>query len=279
MARRHDDWLRTGPWLAWLLSSLIAERNDTVMAAAREASERAITDDDAFAIAEWQAQLGVAHWMAGGFDEAQRLTEVGLALAEEIGADNLVMRNAFLRGTTFLVPGSDHSVAMPYFERAVRLGVRVGGNVLYGGAAWAMLLSARGEHNLSAAELARELATNLDAPMFLLDADGILTFFNAAAATLIGKTYSEIGRISGEEFGGVLHLTTTDGAPLRRRDSPAGVAFIDRRPAHQTLTATGYDGVRRVLDATAHPLFGPAGEWQGVVSVFWEHTRAADDRG
>ena len=68
------------------------------MIAAREALTRAIADDDAFAVAEWHAQLGIAHWMTGDVEEAQRLTELGLVLAEEIGADNLVMRNAFLRG-------------------------------------------------------------------------------------------------------------------------------------------------------------------------------------
>ena len=147
-ARRHDDWLRTGPWLAWLLSSLIADRHDTVMVAAQEAFERAIAENDAFAIAEWHAELGVAHWMAGDFEEAQRLTEIGLTLAEGIGADNLVMRNAFLRGASLLVPGSDAAIALEYFKRAVRLGERVGGNVLYGGAAWAMLLFNRGEENV-----------------------------------------------------------------------------------------------------------------------------------
>ena len=112
VARRHDDWLRTGPWLAWMLSCLIADRHDTVMVAAEEALARAIADNDTFAVAEWHAQLGVAHWMVGDIDEAQRLTQVGLALAEEIGADNLVMRNAFVRGASLLVPGTDPDVRL-----------------------------------------------------------------------------------------------------------------------------------------------------------------------
>ena len=121
------------------------------MVAAREALTRAIADDDAFAVAEWHAQLGLAHWMAGDIDEAQRLTELGLTLAEDIGADNLIMRNAFVRGVSLLVPGADSAVALSHFKRAVRLGERVGGNVLYGGAAWAMLLSDRGADHSTAA--------------------------------------------------------------------------------------------------------------------------------
>jgi PAS domain-containing protein len=120
--------------------------------------------------------------------------------------------------------------------------------------------------------LARELASNLATPMFLLDAEGILVFYNDAAELLIGKSFAELGEIPAGDFAAVLELATPDGEPVRRRDSPAGVAFFERRPAHKTLMATGYDGVRRTVEATAYPLFGAIGEMCGVVSVFWEHS-------
>jgi hypothetical protein len=65
-------------------------------------------------------------------------------------------------------------------------------------------------------------------------------------------------------------MSEPDGSPVRRRDTPAGIAFSQRRPAHRTLVATGYDGVRRVVEVTAFPLFGAAEELHGVVNVFWE---------
>ena len=118
--------------------------------------------------------------------------------------------------------------------------------------------------------LARELASNLSTPMFLLDAGGNLVFFNDAAEQLIGKPFAEIGEITANEFAEVLALADADGAPLHTRDTPAGVAFYERRPAHLTLLATCYDGVRRLLDVTAYPLFGASAEMHGVVSVFWQ---------
>ena len=118
--------------------------------------------------------------------------------------------------------------------------------------------------------LARELASNLATPMFLLDPGGMLVFYNDAAALLLGKPFAELGEIPSGEFGAALQLTTPSGEPIRRRDSPAGVAFFERHPAHTTLMATGYDGVRRRFEATAYPLFGAEGEMHGVVSVFWE---------
>jgi PAS domain-containing protein len=118
--------------------------------------------------------------------------------------------------------------------------------------------------------LARELASNLATPMTLIDARGVLVFYNDAAAMLIGKTFAEMGEIPAEEFGAVLQFKTPEGEPLRRRDTPSGIAFMERRPSHRTLAATGYDGVRRLVHATAYPLFGTNGEMHGVVSVFWE---------
>jgi len=125
--------------------------------------------------------------------------------------------------------------------------------------------------------LARELASNLATPMFLLDARGVLVYYNDAAALLIGRAFGELGEIPAEEFGAVIRLRTSDDKPLRRRDTPAGIAFFERRPAHRTLAATGYDGVRRLVHATAYPLFGSNTEMHGVVSVFWEVAGEEDD--
>jgi PAS domain-containing protein len=117
--------------------------------------------------------------------------------------------------------------------------------------------------------LARELAANLATPMFLIDAGGILVFFNEAAELLLGKTYGEIGGITANEFGAMLELGNVDGTPMRRRDSPAGVAFYEREPAHRTLLATTLDGTRQPFEVTAYPLFGHVGEMHGVLTVFW----------
>jgi PAS domain-containing protein len=118
--------------------------------------------------------------------------------------------------------------------------------------------------------VARELAANLATPMFLIDAAGDLVFYNEAAEQIIGKPFAELGTISSIEWGEMLHLAQPDGAPLRRRDSPPGIAFMQRRPAHSTLRATAFDGVDRVLEVTAYPLFAKADEMHGVVAIFWE---------
>jgi PAS domain-containing protein len=118
--------------------------------------------------------------------------------------------------------------------------------------------------------LARELAANLATPMFLIDGEGTLVYFNEAAELLLGKTYAEVGGISALEFGTMLDLGHPDGTPMRRRDSPAGVAFYQHEPAHLTVLATTLGGRRDLFEVTAYPLFGRVGQMHGVLTVFWE---------
>lgn len=117
--------------------------------------------------------------------------------------------------------------------------------------------------------LARELASNLATPMFLMDAGGRLVYFNDAADGLIGRSFAELGEIPAMEFGEMLRLRDEDGAPLSRGATPTAIAFSERRPAHRALRATGYDGVERMVEVTAYPLFGTADEMHGVVTIFW----------
>ena len=117
--------------------------------------------------------------------------------------------------------------------------------------------------------LARELAANLATPMFLIDATGTLVFYNEAAELMLGKTFGEMGEVTANEFGQMLDLANPDGSPLRRRDTPAGVAFYQRAPAHRRVVATTLDGNRGTFEVTAYPLFGKTEDMHGVLTVFW----------
>ena len=151
----------------------------------------------------------------------------------------------------------------------MRLGERVGGNALYGGAAWAILLSNRGADSMSAAALAHELATNLPTPMFLADADGTLVFYNDAAASIFGKTFAEVGQIPSVEWTTV--FTPRDqGVPIPPNELPLAIAVQQRRPAHRSMWIGGLDGVRHLLTVTAIPLQGQRGEHLGAAAIFWE---------
>ena len=90
--------------------------------------------------------------------------------------------------------------------------------------------------------LARELASNLATPMFLIDAGGMLVFYNDAAALLLGKPFAELGEIPSGEFGAALELATPDGEPIRAPRLAVGRRVL--RAAARAPDGDG-DGLRR----------------------------------
>ena len=62
--------------------------------------------------------------------------------------------------------------------------------------------------------LARELASNLATPMFLIDAKGTLVFFNEAAELLIGRTFGRGFRMLVQTW------QSRGGARFRRLSAP-----------------------------------------------------------
>jgi hypothetical protein len=88
---------------------------------------------------------------------------------------------------------------------------------------------------------------------------------------MIGKAYGEVGSITGADFGDLLNIEYEDGTPMRKRDSPVGIAFNNRQPAHHRLVATPLGGSdKQTWEVTAYPLFGRTGDMHGVLTVFWE---------
>jgi len=118
--------------------------------------------------------------------------------------------------------------------------------------------------------LARELATNLSTPIYIADADGDLVYFNEPAEQIASGRFTDRGETSITDWVKLLAPETVDGRPLTREEMPGGIAFAERRPAHGTMRVTGLDGSRHTVETTALPLFGPDGEFHGIMAIFWE---------
>lgn len=126
------------------------------------------------------------------------------------------------------------------------------------------------EHNLVQI-LARGLASSIATPMFLVDPDGNLLYFNEPAEDILGTTYAEEGEMASQEWATAFkpHDLQT-GEVLPPEVLPLSIALSERKPAHRTMQITGRDGVRRLIAVTAFPLFARADEFVGAVSIFWE---------
>lgn len=120
--------------------------------------------------------------------------------------------------------------------------------------------------------IARELATQLATATFIADAEGRLVFYNEAAEQILGRTFAEAGSMPAEGWTSQFLLEEVDGTPMPLDRMPAGIALIERRPAHGQLWMTGLDGERRLLSVTAVPLYASATEVVGMIALFWQST-------
>jgi hypothetical protein len=118
--------------------------------------------------------------------------------------------------------------------------------------------------------LMKQVASYLAMPIFVVDPNGDLVYFNEPAEGLLGRRYDETGEMPQAEWATVFTPTDEHGVPLAPASLPLSIAFTERRPAHGTMWITGLDGARRHLSVTAFPLIGFHDRGLGAVAIFWE---------
>ena len=118
--------------------------------------------------------------------------------------------------------------------------------------------------------LARDVASKIATPMFVIDAEGTLVFFNEAAEPVLGQTFADTGELKADEWMDVWKPCDFDRRPIPPEALPLGIALYERRPAHRELMIVGVDGVERRVAATALPLLAHRDELVGAVTLFWE---------
>lgn len=118
--------------------------------------------------------------------------------------------------------------------------------------------------------LARELAANVATPMLITDPWGTMVFYNEAAEKLLGQSFRQSGELPADAWRGIVSPEDIDGSDLPYEQLPLVVALTDRRPSHRALMITGFDGVKRRIEATSFPLIGNSDKLAGAVSIFWD---------
>jgi PAS domain-containing protein len=118
--------------------------------------------------------------------------------------------------------------------------------------------------------LVRHLAGSLAIPLFLVDPDGTMVFYNEAAEGVLGRRYDEAGEMSFEEWTTVFAVRDEAGQPLDIDQLPLVRALRARRPAHHRFAITGLDGKPRSLEVSAFPLEAEGARMLGAVALFWE---------
>ena len=118
--------------------------------------------------------------------------------------------------------------------------------------------------------LLKQVAGYLATPVFLIDEDGALEYYNEPAEELLGQRYEETGQIPLEVWGKIWAPTDLDGRPLAPDELPVAVAARERRPVLGTVAIRRPDGSDRHLTITALPFESADGQRLGAFAIFWE---------
>lgn len=118
--------------------------------------------------------------------------------------------------------------------------------------------------------LARQLASYLVMPIFIVDPPGNLIYYNEPAEVILGRRFEETGEMPVEVWSTLFKPMDEHGEPLAPESLPLVIALRDQRPAHREFWIEGLDGVRRKIHVTAFPLNGQAERNLGGLAIFWE---------
>lgn len=119
--------------------------------------------------------------------------------------------------------------------------------------------------------LARELAANVATPMLIVDPEAVLIYFNEAAEALIGERFAATGELPIGKWAARHQPTGADGERVDFDHWVLSDAILGRRPAQDTFSFLGGDGVWRTVTSDVYPLIVTNDEFVGAVAIFWEH--------
>ncbi len=121
--------------------------------------------------------------------------------------------------------------------------------------------------------LLKQWAEHMASPVWLMDADGNLVYYNEPAEAIVGLRFDEAGEIHAEELAELFFTQAPDGSPVDSADVPIVIALNKREPCHAPLRIRDRTGEWRDIEVTAMPMVAADGRMLGALAVFWEVTR------
>ena len=118
--------------------------------------------------------------------------------------------------------------------------------------------------------LARNFTSRLATPVWLVDVEGTVLYYNEAAEELLGRRFVEGRGWPAAEWSLYFKPRDADGNILPYEALPTTVAVREGRPGHATLHIRDAEGSDHRIAVTAFPLFAHPDECLGAIAIFWE---------
>jgi len=123
--------------------------------------------------------------------------------------------------------------------------------------------------------LTRQLAAHLSMPTFLVDAEGRVLDFNAAARAVLGERLEKARSLTARDLAALFEVRDASGRLVPSEALPLVIALEEHPPAHARLHVIGEGDALREIAVTAIPIVGQGRRFLGAMAFFWETEKEA----
>ncbi|NND33653.1 MAG: PAS domain-containing protein [Saprospiraceae bacterium] len=124
--------------------------------------------------------------------------------------------------------------------------------------------------------LSRQLADSLSVPVFIVDTDGTLLFYNEPAEYILGKRFVDTGAMPVAEWSTLFQPFDDDGNRLLPKELPLVKTLYRKEPAHGSFWIKSLNGSSHKISVTSFPIIGRAKKFSGAVAIFWTDQKAKE---
>jgi len=117
--------------------------------------------------------------------------------------------------------------------------------------------------------LARQFGDTMSLPVFIVDPEGNLLFYNEPAEKILGLRFGETGRMVLNEWTTAFSPTNAEGKPLSPEDLPLVQTLGNHKPARGSFYINNLKGKKHHLKVTSIPIEGRPKKFLGAMAIFW----------
>lgn len=117
--------------------------------------------------------------------------------------------------------------------------------------------------------LSRQLADCLSVPVFIVDPEGTLLFYNEPAEIILGKRFEETGKMPVGEWGTAFQPHDAKGKSIPASELPLVKTLNNHEPAHMTFWIKSLSGKSLEISVTSIPIIGRSQKFTGALAIFW----------
>jgi len=119
--------------------------------------------------------------------------------------------------------------------------------------------------------LSRQLADCLTVPVFIVNPEGTLLFYNEPAEGILGKKFEDTGAMPVDDWGTSFFPHDEDGKDLNPLELPLVQTIRNKVPAHKTFWIKSLNGKSTKISVTSIPIIGRSKVFSGAMAIFWDN--------